>query len=68
MLVSSRSAIECRQRAIVSNSKVAALVEEAKRRPPNIPPLPESFRHYRSELGALVYGAVGIGRERQSAT
>src|SRR5215472_9724533 len=29
---------------------VAALVEEAKRRPPNIPPLPESFRHYRSEL------------------
>jgi nitroreductase len=42
---------------------VAALVEEAKRRPPNIPPLPESFRHYRSELGAQVYGAMGIGRE-----
>ena len=31
---------------------VAALVEEAKRWPPNIPALPESFRHYRSELGA----------------
>ena len=42
---------------------VAALVEEAKRRPPNIPALPESFRHYRSELGAQVYGAMGIGRE-----
>jgi nitroreductase len=42
---------------------VAALLEEAKRRPPNIPPLPESFRHYRSELGAQVYGAMGIGRE-----
>ena len=42
---------------------VAALVEEAKRGPPNIPALPESFRHYRSELGAQVYGAMGIGRE-----
>jgi nitroreductase len=42
---------------------VAALIEEAKRRPPNIPALPESFRHYRSELGAQVYGAMGIGRE-----
>ena len=42
---------------------VAAMVEEAKRRPPNIPALPESFRHYRSELGAQVYGAMGIGRD-----
>jgi len=39
---------------------VAAMLEEAKRRPPNIPPLPESFQHYRSELGAQVYGAMGI--------
>jgi hypothetical protein len=31
-----------------------------KRRPPNIPPLPESFQHYRRELGAQVYGAMGI--------
>ncbi len=30
---------------------VAALTEEARRRPPNIPPLPESFRHYRWEIG-----------------
>jgi len=42
---------------------VAAMVDEAKRRPPNIPALPESFRHYRSELGAQVYGAMGIGRQ-----
>src|SRR5262249_53302570 len=42
---------------------VAALLEEARRRPPNIPPLPESFQHYRRELGARVYGAMGIARE-----
>jgi nitroreductase len=42
---------------------VAALLEEAKRRPPNIPPLPASFVHYRRELGAQVYGAMGIGIE-----
>jgi len=42
---------------------VAALLEEARRRPPNIPALPESFQHYRRELGAQVYGAMGIARE-----
>ena len=42
---------------------VTALVAEAQRRPPNIPPLPEAFRHYRRELGAQVYGAMGISRE-----
>ena len=42
---------------------VKALLEEAQRRPPNIPPLPEAFRHYRRELGAQVYGAMGIARE-----
>jgi nitroreductase len=42
---------------------VAALTEEAKRRPPKIPPLPASFQHFRSELGAQVYGAMGIGRQ-----
>jgi nitroreductase len=31
---------------------VAALLDEAQRRPPTIPPLPESFQHYRRELGA----------------
>ena len=42
---------------------VKALLEEAQRRPPNIPPLPESFKHFRKELGAVVYGAMGITRE-----
>ena len=42
---------------------VNAMLEEAQRRPPNIPPLPESFQHYRRELGAQVYGAMGIARE-----
>src|SRR5215468_3863615 len=45
---------------------VRALLEEAQRRPPNIPPLPESFKHFRSELGAQVYGAMGIPREDES--
>ena len=42
---------------------VAALLDEAQRRPPNIPPLPESLRHFRSDLGAQVFGAMGITRE-----
>ena len=42
---------------------VKALLAEAERRPPNIPPLPEAFRHFRSELGAQVYGAMGVTRE-----
>src|SRR6516165_1749030 len=42
---------------------VAALLEEAQRGPPNIPPLPEKFRHFRKELGAEVYGAMGITRD-----
>jgi nitroreductase len=44
-----------------------ALPEEAQRRPPNIPPLPESFQHYRRELGAQVYGATGIAREDKAS-
>src|SRR5262249_55438930 len=42
---------------------VAALLEAAHSGPPNIPPLPESFRHFRKELGVEVYGAMGITRE-----
>ena len=42
---------------------VKALLEEAQRRPPNIPALPESFKHFRSELGHQVYGAMGITHE-----
>ena len=39
---------------------VTALLDAARRRQPNIPPLPEEFQHYRRELGAQVYGAMGI--------
>src|SRR5271163_4329305 len=39
---------------------IAALLDAARSRPPNIPPLPEGFQHYRRELGAEVYGAMGI--------
>jgi nitroreductase len=46
---------------------VKALLEEALRRPPNIPPMPESFKHFRSELGAQVYGALGLTREDKAA-
>src|SRR5262249_37326154 len=42
---------------------VADLLADDRRRPPNIPSLPQSFQHYRRELGAQVYGAMGIGRE-----
>ena len=40
-----------------------ALLEAAHRGPPNIPPLPESFQHFRRELGVEVYGSMGIARE-----
>ena len=42
---------------------VAALLEEARRRPPNIPPLPVAFAHFRKDLGVHVYGSMGIARE-----
>src|SRR5215831_16760045 len=37
-----------------------ALHEVAREQSPNVPSLPEHFRHFRSELGAQVYG-VGMG-------
>src|SRR5262249_32014980 len=45
------------------NRLVAALLSEVRRGPPKIPPLPESFQHYRRQLGAQVYGAMGIALE-----
>ncbi|MEV6135707.1 nitroreductase [Nocardia sp. NPDC051990] len=42
---------------------VAALLHEARMRPPEIPPLPPAFAHLRRELGAQVYGSMGIARE-----
>ncbi|MHC5936115.1 nitroreductase [Nostoc sp.] len=43
-----------------------ALLNQAKQHPPNISPLPSAFQHYRQELGAQVYGAMGIAREDQA--
>jgi nitroreductase len=45
------------------NRLVAALLSEVRRGPPKIPPLPQSFQHYRRELGAQVYGSMGIALE-----
>jgi len=41
---------------------VEALLEAAHRGPPNIAPLRDSFQHFRRELGAEVYGSMGIAR------
>ncbi|MCJ1371980.1 hypothetical protein MMC20_003201 [Loxospora ochrophaea] len=42
----------------------AALLDAVGKAVPNIPPLPEKFRHYRSALGLQVYGeGMGIAHE-----
>ncbi len=40
-----------------------ALLVAARQGPPKIPPLPAAFQHYRHELGAVVYGSMGVARE-----
>jgi nitroreductase len=42
---------------------VGALLKEAKAASPKVPVLPEAFAHSRRDLGALVYGSMGIGRD-----
>lgn len=42
---------------------VRALLDEAESTPPRVPALPEAFAHLRRELGAHVYGAMGISRD-----
>jgi nitroreductase len=44
-----------------------ALLAEARRGPPHVPPLPAAFQHYQRELGARVYGSMGIAREDKAA-
>ena len=46
---------------------VTALLGEAIRKPPKTPPLPEAFAHLRRELGAQVYGSMGIARKDTEA-
>lgn len=43
------------------------LIAECKRVPPVVPELPEEFKHFRQELGAEVYGAMGIKRGDKEA-
>jgi nitroreductase len=42
---------------------VAALLAEATSKPPVVPELPELFAHMRRDLGAKVYGSMGITRD-----
>lgn len=44
-----------------------ALLEQADIAAPNVPSLPENFAHLRRELGALVYGSMGIARHDAEA-
>lgn len=42
---------------------VAALLDEARHKPPNVPPLPDAFAQIRRDLGPQVYGSMGIARD-----
>jgi nitroreductase len=46
---------------------VDALCKEANAAPPKVPVLPEAFAHLRRDLGALVYGSMGIDRDDTEA-
>jgi nitroreductase len=46
---------------------VEALLQEAERGEPQVPSLPDEFRHFRSDLGALVYGSMGVSRHDAAA-
>jgi nitroreductase len=46
---------------------VKALLKEAQAAPPKVPVLPEAFAHMRRDLGALVYGSMGIARDDSEA-
>jgi nitroreductase len=46
---------------------VAAMVDKARSEPPRVPQLPPEFAHLRRELGAQVYGSMGIARDDADA-
>ena len=46
---------------------VQSLLARADIASPAVPPLPEQFNHFRSELGSLVYGAMGVERHDTEA-
>lgn len=46
---------------------VHALLAEAQAAAPRVPVLPQAFAHMRRDLGALVYGSMGIARDDTEA-
>lgn len=46
---------------------VEALLEEAAKGDPKVPPLPEEFSHFRRDLGAILYGTMGVARHDAAA-
>ncbi|MDX1889441.1 nitroreductase [Mycolicibacterium sp. 050158] len=46
---------------------VEALLEEADAGAPKVPPLPAEFDHFRRDLGALLYGTMGVPRHDPEA-
>uniref|UniRef100_UPI0019151BB8 nitroreductase family protein n=1 Tax=Mycobacterium intracellulare TaxID=1767 RepID=UPI0019151BB8 len=46
---------------------VKALLDDAEAGPPQVPALPQAFAHMRRDLGAAVYGAMGIARHDTEA-
>ncbi|KAA0099904.1 nitroreductase [Mycolicibacterium sp. P1-18] len=41
---------------------VEALLDEAAKGDPKVPPLPDEFTHFRRDLGAILYGTMGVAR------
>ncbi len=46
---------------------VEELLAEADKGEPRVPPLPEEFQHFRRDLGALLYGTMGVPRHDADA-
>jgi nitroreductase len=46
---------------------VEALLEEAGKGEPKVPQLPEEFNHFRRDLGAVLYGTMGVPRHDKEA-
>jgi nitroreductase len=46
---------------------VEALLEEAQKGEPQVPPLPDEFSHFRRDLGAILYGSMGVPRHDANA-
>jgi nitroreductase len=46
---------------------VEALLEEAGKGEPKVPPLPEECNHFRRDLGAILYGTMGVPRHDKEA-